>query len=649
MKKGALALTATALALCGADEARAQRADDNAVRAADDAFGVSVGNERVGLYSDRDTRGFSPINAGNVRMEGLYFDARGNLPSRVIQSSTVRVGLTAQSYAFPAPTGIVDYTLRVAGDEPSLSTYLQLGPNEGWAIEFDARTPLDGPRLGVSAGMLWRREEPTPDDDNGSLGFGLTARWRPTDSFELKPFVGYGMRLDDKVIPLVFTAGPFLPPRIEAHNTAQEWTRLDGHIETWGATARTRLSSRWSLDTGLFHYGNGGDGLVSDLFLNVDPNGVAAAHRFSHELENDQTSESGEIRLSGAFNGERVRQTLLFSLRGRSSERGFGGAAVTTIVGPVPINPQIDIPEPNWVFGSPSRDEVRQSIFGVGYQVRWRGLGEASLGIQQVNYEKTVTPPGLPATVTRDEPLFGSGSVAWTVTDRLALYASFTRGLEESPIAPEVAVNAQESPPAIRTRQEELGLRYAITPRLKLVVGYFDVRKPYFNLDSTNFFRQLGVERHAGAEISLAGAVTPRLNVVAGVILMEPEVTGIGVTSGQIGPRPVSQAETTVKLNFDYRTPWIEGLSVDAAFNYVGERAATSRTFAELGDEQLMTNPLTTLDLGLRYRFHVGERANMLRFQVTNVADAFAWQVLPSGALYVNNPRSYMLSLTTDF
>ena len=42
------------------------RADDNAVTAAEDAFGSSIGNESIGLYSPNQVRGFSPVVAGNV-------------------------------------------------------------------------------------------------------------------------------------------------------------------------------------------------------------------------------------------------------------------------------------------------------------------------------------------------------------------------------------------------------------------------------------------------------------------------------------------------------------------------------------------------------------------------------------------------------
>ncbi|MDB6084691.1 MAG: tonB dependent receptor family protein, partial [Gammaproteobacteria bacterium] len=56
----------------------AQRAKDNAVTAASDAFGTVVGNQTVGLYSPTNARGFSPTQAENVRIEGLYFDQQAS-------------------------------------------------------------------------------------------------------------------------------------------------------------------------------------------------------------------------------------------------------------------------------------------------------------------------------------------------------------------------------------------------------------------------------------------------------------------------------------------------------------------------------------------------------------------------------------------
>jgi iron complex outermembrane receptor protein len=117
-----LLLLAAAAPLC----ALAQRADDNAVRSADDAFGNSVGNENIGLYNPFEVRGFSAVDAGNVRLDGLYFDRQTDPSRLIVPSSTMRVGISAQGYLLPAPTGIVDYELRRAGEN------LRVSPVVGW-------------------------------------------------------------------------------------------------------------------------------------------------------------------------------------------------------------------------------------------------------------------------------------------------------------------------------------------------------------------------------------------------------------------------------------------------------------------------------------------------------------------------------------
>ncbi len=646
MGRRALALSAAAFAL--AAPAFAQRADENIVRAADDAFGASIGNEKIGLYNQADVRGFSPIQAGNVRLEGLYFDMRSNVPSRLVSTQTIRVGLTAQGYAFPAPTGIVDYALRPIRDRDAFSTFVDIGPNDAYSIELDAEKTLIPHRLGVSMGAFYRVEEFIPEDSVYPWGAGIVSRWRPRDGSELMAFYGYGERLDDKPYPFVITNGPFLPPHIRAIGFAQDWSGADGAIESYGFVGRHRFGEHWTLNAGLYRHNNDTEGPISDLYLQTDANGLANVHRFVNEPPNEQRALSGEARLTGVFSSDHFRHSYMASFRGRDARRNFGGASVRNL-GPAQIGQRIYLSQPVWAYGGSSFDEVRQTAIGLGYQLAWRGVGEVSLGLQRVDYEKTVTPPFATAEITTDTPIFPTISLALTPTQRLAFYASFTRGLEESPIAPDVAANAYETPPAIRTEQREIGLRYAITPRLRFVMGYFEVQKPYFNLDPSNVFRQLGDELHRGVELSLSGRIGERLNIVGGAVLMDPTVEGEAVASGQIGPRPVSQAKATARLNLDYRTRWIDGLSIDAALAYSGPRAATSRMFAALGGEQLETEALTTLDLGLRYRFSAFGHASTLRAQVTNVTDEFAWQVMPSGALYVNNPRGFHISLATDF
>src|SRR3546814_18247191 len=56
------------------------------------------GGEVLGIYNPNSVRGFSPIDAGNVRLEGLYFDRQGEFSTRLVEGSRIRVGPSAAGY-----------------------------------------------------------------------------------------------------------------------------------------------------------------------------------------------------------------------------------------------------------------------------------------------------------------------------------------------------------------------------------------------------------------------------------------------------------------------------------------------------------------------------------------------------------------------
>ena len=141
----------------------AQHASDNPVTSAEDAFGLTLGLESIGMYGPGQVRGFSPQTAGNVRIDGLYFDQQGALSNRVIEGSTIRVGVSEIGYAFPAPTGIVDYNLRHPGDgTPNATIIANAGPYEAWGISIDGSVPLIGKELLVPIGVSTQVSTQTP-------------------------------------------------------------------------------------------------------------------------------------------------------------------------------------------------------------------------------------------------------------------------------------------------------------------------------------------------------------------------------------------------------------------------------------------------------------------------------------------------------
>src|SRR4028119_2428922 len=105
---------------------------------------------------------------------------------------------------------------------------------------------------------------------------------------------------------------------------------------------------------------------------------------------------------------------------------------------------------------------------------RWRSGAERSRGSQKTSSEKETVIPSGPSIKTKDSPWLYNGTLALHLTDKLVAYAGYTRGLEESGVAPATAVNRNEAPPALRTNQRDAGIRYAILPRLTLVPGLLD-------------------------------------------------------------------------------------------------------------------------------------------------------------------------------
>lgn len=640
MTKTALRLSAAAIAMLACQPAFAQRTDDNAVQAAEDAFGTSVGDESIGIYNANDVRGFSPIEAGNIRIEGLYFDQQTGLSGRVSDGSTIRVGISAQSYAFPAPTGIFDQTLRRAGAKPLTSVVAGFGPWNGKYIEVDTQVPIDGERLGFAGGAsLSHSGSPggaTPHD----FELGGVLNWAPRPGIQLTGFWSRLRDTDAEAEPLIFTSGDFLPKRFPRNPFyGQDWADFSGTYINYGAIAKADPAG-FDVRLGVFRSVADTDTSAGDLMFDTHADGSVGDRVIVIENGDRSASTSGELRVSRHFDEGPRRHTLIASVRARAQDRLYGGAAVIDL-GPSTTLVQDKRPEPGFTQGPKTSDQVRQTTYGMTYQNKWKGVGEFSIGVQKTDYTKTVTDPN-PAVhfpVTHDAPVLVSATAAAYVTHKLALYGGVTRGLEESPVAPREAINLNEAPPAIHTRQMDGGVRWSIG-KMTAVVGVFDVEKPYFNLDSAMRFRQLGMVRNRGVEVSIAGQLAPGLSMVAGNIYLDSKVSGEEVNNGSIGPRPVATFKRHTIISLDYRLPH-SPLSFDAFAEGTSARVANSAN-------TLFIPTRAILNLGTRYRFKVGKTNALFRAQVANVTNTFGWSNGGSGFYVPNGARRWSIALAAD-
>lgn len=628
------------LAILFSSVAAAQnRTSENAVTAAEDAFGTSVGRETIGLYSAGSVRGFSANAAGNARIDGLFFDPVWQPNSRIRRSTTIRVGLSAQGFPFPAPTGVIDYALKKPGQAASLSTYFSLDTYETASIEVDGVVPLSR-TLSLGAGFSLNRNDFYNRTEGLQHVEGLSLRWTPAPGIEVQPFLSRSDIYDDEFGPTYIPGGAFLPPdppRRRFNGPQQPKYRSTAHL--YGVLASVRPGAGWLVRAGLFRTWFDDQLTASNLLLNLQPNGTAQ-QLFIIDPPSKLASTSGELRVSRSLpDGPRLH-TVHLSFRGRDRSDRYGGSAEIDL-GPTVIGAAVAPLLPPYAFGPQTRDRVRQDTVSLAYEGRWKDRGELSFGVQRTDYRKRVVQPGLVEAATRARPLLSNVAGAVHLSRGIALYAGYTSGLEESGVAPETAVNRGEALPAIRTSQRDAGVRWIIADGLKLVAGVFDVRKPYFNLDETNRWAQLGDVKHRGVEASLAGKLTPRLDIVAGGVFLNARVTGEGVELGRVGRRPVGQPARNLQLNIDWRPPVLDGLSLDGGVTHLSARPARRDNRVDLAARSLV-------DAGARYRFKLAKNDVSVRVEVNNLFGTYGYDLRGSGAYDLIAGRVFGGSLAID-
>lgn len=618
----------------------AQRAEENAVTTADDAFGTRVGDERIGLYNGSNVRGFSAVAAQNVRIEGLYFDFQGGFSDAALAGSTIRVGIAALGYPFPAPTGIVDIALRRVSDERVISARAGFGDYFAPTVSIDAALPVTS-NFDLNAGIKIEELEFANGTDLFLVEYGGTARYRPIEGVELTGFFSRSEPRDEEFGPTIFMDEPFLPPRIPRREFfSQDWVVSEGHSQNIGLIAKSTFDA-WEASFGIFNSRSIQNEFGRSFYENTQQDGTGD---FQTLLGQDQksTSTSGEIQIiRNISEGPRLHR-VIGSVRGRSVKNDFGGFAFSDL-GPGIIGILDPKPKPNVTFGQLTENRIKQTSAALGYELRWRDLGEVSLGAQKTFYRQTVTLPDQPATSTEDEPLLWNASAAFTGIKNFVIYAATTRGLEESGTAPSNAANANQTLPALRTKQREVGIRSTLPYNFRLVAGLFDIERPYFQLDTVdNVFRVLGNVRHRGAEFSLSGSPIEGLDVVLGAVLLEPRVTGEAVNDGRLGELPLGPIERVFNASFNYRIPRFDKLSIDAGLAYTGDRVARI-------DNSLFIPKRTIIDFGTRYRFNLAGAPTVLRMQVRNLTNEFGWNVDGGGGFGYNAPRRISMSLAADF
>jgi iron complex outermembrane receptor protein len=626
------------LCLAVAGDAGAQRAAENVVRSVSDAFGASVGNEQIGLYSTTDVRGFSPTTAGNVRLEGLFIDRQADFSNRLVSGSTIRAGLAAQGYLLPAPTGIADFSLRRVADTPTHSVILERSAYGGVtaAADLQARWRED---LETTLGFGYQKREVGDGTTDITASVGGTLRFAPGPRTEVTAFGDYVEEIQNEISQRYFPGGPYPPPRVTRLKfVGQPWTEFSGPRYNAGVIA-AYTPGAWEYRVGIFRSSRERDIQTGQFFLDVAPDGSANS-RAVLGPPSSLASDSLEARATRHLRDGLRHHSVTASVRVRQRVRDFGGT-VGIDLGQANIDEPEVFERPDVDVGELSREWVDQVTVGFAYDLEWESVGQLDIGLQRSSYVRQVAVPDTDEKLTTNtDPFLFNVTANAPLRPGIVAYGGVVQGFEESPVAPPIAINRNEAPPATETRQFDAGLRMDLG-RMTAVAGVFQIDKPFFGLDQDRFFGEQGMQTNRGIELSLAGPVTDALQLVVGTVLYDVALSGEAVDSGELADSPVGALTRSTTLNLDYRPAWAPGWSFDLGLSSRGEQN---------GDTQglVTVEPRTLLDLGLRRQFSLADKTVVIRGRVTNVLDEWGWEVRPTGDYRYVNPRAFSISLRMD-
>jgi iron complex outermembrane receptor protein len=626
--------------LITAATASAQRADENAVIAAQDAFGTSVGFQNVGLYSPNDARGFNPQQAGNLRIEGLYFDqqtwATGDC---MVRETAMHVGFAAQSYSFPAPTGIADLTLRTPGEKALSSAVLTRGPFDTATADVETQIPLLEHTLSVDVCAGYRKNFDIDIFRQAHTAvYGTTFRWVPSAGTEVIPFWSYVVGGARQIVPGVYTNGTVALPQFRTRDlAAQNWTTWGWHQTTFGVIAKSSFADQWAVAAGLFHSREhdpyGYQPYLTLVTTNTADSAVDVVPPFSAD------STSGEVRLTREFTNGIHRERLQLAVRGRAVDRDFGGDAILDF-GTIALNSQASFAQPAWMFSPQSRDTTRELDLGFTFEERWQGVGSFAVGLLHDHYRRQVTVPQASVDTDRTNPWLLNLRFTEDSFRNFIIYGSFVQGLEDSALAPVSASNRNEPPPATRTWQADGGVRWVPTERLQVILGAFDIHKPYFNIDAENIYTQLGQVQYRGLETSLS-FVDGGLTLLAGGVLLRPRVERVIAEPGATGTIPLGPVPLTLMANIDYAPPTWGPWAVSLQWNRLSSRVATT-------DNESYLPPLATLGAGIRFHRKWLARPWTVRLDGFNLTNARGLHVSSLDLVLPEQSRRFVLTLATD-
>ncbi|WP_043200886.1 TonB-dependent receptor [Pseudomonas putida] len=225
--------------------------------------------------------------------------------------------------------------------------------------------------------------------------------------------------------------------------------------------------------------------------------------------------------------------------------------------------------------------------------------------------------------------------------ENIALYYNYVEGLSKGDVAPATANNAGEAFAPYKTKQHELGVKYAHNTFMT-TLSVFQIEKPSGELGAGNQFSVQAQQRNRGVELSMFGEVAPGTRLLGGVTVLDGKLTD-SATAANKGNEAVGVPDVQANLWAEWDTPWAEGVTLTGGAIYTGSQYINQANTQEL-------DAWTRFDVGARYATRIDGHPTTFRATVQNVFDREYWSGVASyGAISPGYPRAVQLSASVDF
>ncbi|WP_332639518.1 TonB-dependent receptor [Brevundimonas sp.] len=604
-------------------------------------------------------RGF-PVYSDDMTYNGLY----GILPRQFVAAEFLeRVEVFHGATAFlngaaPGGSGVggaVNLMPKRAPDGPltRLTAGLE-GESEVYLAADLARRLGAADEYGVRLNLARRDGEGGVEGQARELnviGLGLDRRG---DRARFSADIGWQDHRIDAPRPTVTPAGAIPAPPPADGNFAQPWTYTDE--EQLFGVARgefdlTDAVSAWAA------FG-GREGREQNVLANprAQSDGTLSAYRFDNARED--AIWSGDVGVRTDLVTGPVGHRLVASASQVQSKSAnayafssFAGFA-SDLYAPVAVTP----PAADFFVGGDLSDphvteRVKNSSIAIADMLSFMdGRLLATVGVRHQRIETRTYDynTGAPQSGYDGEATTPALALVYKPHDRISLYANYVEALIPGQTAPAVSggvpvQNAGEVLSPFRGEQVEVGAKYDAGAFGGSISLFRSVLPSAFV--ENNVFAANGEQENRGLEASVFGEPVDGLRLLAGVTLLDAELTR--TAGGALdGKSPIGAPEFQGNVNLEWDVPAAAGLTLEARAVHTADQPANADNSVEL-------ESWTRFDAGVRYVFEAGSRTLTARARIENLADEDQWVAVGGypGANYLTlgAPRTLTMSISAEF